>query len=156
MAGTSIGFDFGFVMDGYCSDFGRSLYFGPTPEHIRGAYAALQQSVVDVVRTMREGSLRMCDLFPAVERSLDAAGYGEYLRARLPGGVLGHNIGIDVHENPWARPENDQPLRANMVMALEPKLWRSGEYYLRVEDIVLVGEDGAEFLTQFARTVFQL
>jgi len=154
--GTSIAFDFGFVREGYCSDSGRSVYFGPAPDHIRDAYAALQQSVVDVVATMRDGGPRMCDLFPAVERSLDAAGFGQYLRARLPGGVLGHNIGIDVHEDPWARPESDQPLRANMVMALEPKLWHSGEYYLRVEDMVLVGEDGAEFLTRFDRTVFQL
>jgi len=45
---------------------------------------------------------------------------------------------------------------ANMAMALEPKLWHSGEYYLRVEDIVLVGEDRCEFLTGFDRAIFEL
>ena len=144
------------MKDGYCSDFGRSLYFGGAPGHIRRAYEALQQSVVETVGRMRDGAMRMCDLFPAVEAALDRLGYGEYLRARLPGRVLGHNIGIDVHEDPWINPHCDRPIRANMVMALEPKLWHSGEYYLRVEDIVLVGEDCAEFLTQFSREVFEL
>lgn len=154
--GTSIAFDIGFVMDGYCSDFGRSLYFGPAPGHIRGAYEALQQAVVQTVAAMRAGAMRMCDLFGAVEKTLDSFGYGDYLRARLPGKVLGHNIGIDIHEDPWINPGCDMGLQAGMVMALEPKLWHSGEYYLRVEDIVLIGEDSSEFLTTADRTVFEL
>ena len=156
VAGASIAFDIGFVKDGYCSDFGRSLYFGSAPQHARGAYQALQRSVVETVGKMRDGGMRLCDLFGAVEATLDGLGYGDFLRARLPERVLGHNIGIDVHEDPWLRPESAQPLRANMVMALEPKLWHSGEYYLRVEDIVLVGEDRCEFLTSFDRAIFEL
>ena len=156
VAGVSIALDIGFVKDGYCSDFGRSFYFGPAPGHIREGYAALQQSVLDTVATMRDGSPRFCDLFPAVEASLDRRGYGKYLRARLPSRVLGHNIGIDVHEDPWINPDCDWPLRAGMVMALEPKLWHSGEYYLRVEDLVLVGEQSAEILTNFPRDLFEL
>jgi Xaa-Pro dipeptidase len=154
--GTAIAFDIGFVMDGYCSDFGRSLYFGPAPDFICGAYKALQQAVVETVAAMRPGAMRLCDLFGAVEKTLDSFGYGDYLRARLRDKVLGHNIGIDIHEEPWINPDCDMPLQAGMVMAVEPKLWHSGEYYLRVEDIVLVGEDSSEFLTTFDRTVFEL
>jgi Xaa-Pro aminopeptidase len=149
-------FDFGFVKDGYCSDFGRSFYFGDAPQEVRKGYEALHQGIVETVDRMHEGSMRICDLFPAVEATLDSLGYGEYLRARLPDGVLGHFIGIEVHEYPWVNPACDQPLRANMVMALEPKVWRAGEYYLRVEDVVLVGRDGTEFLTSFDRELFQL
>ena len=100
--------------------------------------------------------MRICDLLPAVERRLDALGYGDRLRARLGGGVLGHGIGIEVHEHPWINPACTDPLAANMVFALEPKLWRPGEYYLRVEDVVLVGETRTEFLTRFDRDLFQL
>jgi Xaa-Pro aminopeptidase len=156
VAGTSIAFDIGFVKGGYCSDFGRSLYFGAAPAHAKGAYQALQQSLVEVVAKMRDGGMRLCELFGAVEAALDRMGYGDFLRARLPDRVLGHNIGIDVHEDPWLRPESGQPLRANMVMALEPKLWHSGEYYLRVEDIVLVEEGRGKFLTNFDREIFEL
>jgi Xaa-Pro aminopeptidase len=154
--GTSIAFDFGFVLDGYCSDFGRSLYFGRAPEHIRGAYKALQQAVVDTVASMRVGAMRVCDLYPAVERTLDRLGYGDYLRARLKDKVLGHAIGRTVHEEPWINPACELPLRAGMVFALEPKLWHSGQYYLRVEDMVLVGRDSSEFLTTSDRTTFEL
>lgn len=154
--GCSIAFDFGFVVDGLCSDFGRSLYFGPVPEHIGGAYQALARSVVEAVAAIEPGRTRFCDLYPAVEETLDRLGYGEYLRARLVDKVLGHCIGATVHEEPWLRPECDLPLAPGAVFAIEPKLWRTGHYYLRVEDIVLVGPDRAEFLTRADRELFAL
>jgi Xaa-Pro aminopeptidase len=156
MPGTSIAFDIGFVMDGYCSDFGRSFYFGSANIEVKKGYKALQQSVLETVNNMHEGSMRVCDLFPALEKTLDRFGYGNYLRARLPNKNLGHNIGVEVHEPPWLSPEYEETLRSNMVVALEPKLWHAGEYYLRIEDIVLVGKRKTEFLTTFDRQLFQL
>jgi Xaa-Pro aminopeptidase len=153
---TSIAFDVGFVLDGYCSDFGRSFYFGPASMEVKKGYEALQQSVVEAVDKMKEGSMRVCDTFPAIEKTLDRLGYGDFLRARLPTKSVGHNIGVEVHEPPWLSPEYDEVLRSNMVMALEPKVWHAGEYYLRVEDIVLVGSRKTEFLTNFDRQLFQL
>jgi len=154
--GTSIAFDNGFVFDGYCSDFGRSFYYGPAPREFKMGYEALQHGVVETVDKMKEGSMRVCDVFPLIERSLDTSGYGDYLRARLPMKTVGHNIGVEVHEPPWLDPKYDDLLRSNMVMAVEPKLWKAGEYYFRVEDIVLVGKKKTEFLTKFDRDIFQL
>jgi Xaa-Pro aminopeptidase len=156
VSGTSIAFDVGFVLDGYCSDFGRSFYFGPANTEVKKGYEALHQGVLETVDKMRDGSLRVCDLFPALEKTLDRLGYGDYLRARLTTGNLGHNIGIEVHEPPWLSPAYTEPLHTNMVMALEPKVWHAGEYYLRVEDIVLVGPRKTEVLTKFDREIFQL
>jgi Xaa-Pro aminopeptidase len=155
-AGCSVAFDFGFVMDGLCSDFGRSLYLGPAPEHIAGAYRALQQAVLDAVAEIRPGATRFCDLYPVVERSLDERGYGDFLRARLKEKVLGHCIGATVHEEPWLRPDCDRPILPGTVFAIEPKLWHTGQYYLRVEDMVLVGPEGAELLTCADRELFEL
>jgi len=154
--GCSIAFDVGFVLDGYCSDWGRSVYWGPASDEVSKGYAALQQAVVETVDLMRDGSMKVCDVFPSIEKALDREGYGDYLRARLPHGSVGHQIGIEVHEPPWLKPENDDLLKEGMVMCLEPKLWHAGEYYLRVEDMVLVKQDGAEFLTNFDRELFQL
>ena len=154
--GISIAFDIGFVMDGYCSDFGRSFYFGPASTEIKKGYEALQQGVLETVEKMHDGSMRVCDLFPTLERTLDRLGYGDYLRARLKTGNLGHQIGVEVHEPPWLSPAYEEPLQTNMVMALEPKIWHAGEYYLRVEDIVLVGPRRTEFLTNVDRELFQL
>jgi len=156
VSGTSIAFDIGFVLDGYCSDFGRSFYFGPANIEVKKGYKALHQGILETVDRMRDGSMRVCDLFPALEKTLDRLGYGDYLRARLTTGNLGHNIGVEVHEPPWLSPAYTEPLHSNMVMALEPKVWHAGEYYLRVEDIVLVGANKTEVLTKFDRELFQL
>ena len=156
VSGTSIAFDVGFVLDGYCSDFGRSFYYGPANTEVKKGYEALHQGVLETVDKMRDGSLRVCDLFPALEKTLDRLGYGDYLRARLTTGNLGHNIGVEVHEPPWLSPAYTEPLHTNMVMAMEPKVWHAGEYYLRVEDIVLVGPRRTEVLTKFDRELFQL
>lgn len=112
--------------------------------------------MVETVDKMQDGSMGVCDVFPTIERSLDKSGYGKYLRARLPMKSVGHNIGVEVHEPPWLDPNYDQFLQSNMVVAVEPKLWHAGEYYLRVEDIVLIGKRKAEFLTNFDRDLFQI
>lgn len=154
--GTSIAFDFGFVLNGYCSDFGRSFYCGPAPEHISGAYRALQEAQLELIAKMRPGETNLGQMFGILEAAVDRLGYGDRLRARLKDGTLGHQIGVDLHENPWIRPTTDVVLKPGMVMAIEPKLWLPGEYYLRVEDIVLVTETGAESLTGFDRATFEL
>ena len=153
--GTSIAFDFGFVLDGYCSDFGRSFYCGPAPEHIGAAYRALQEAQCHLISQMRPG-MRIGDMPAVVLAKLDELGFGDRFRARVPDGTLGHQIGVDLHENPWLKPPCDAVLKPGMVMCIEPKLWLPGEYYLRVEDMVVVTENGAESLTNFDRNLFAL
>src|SRR4030065_1788087 len=121
---TSIAFDVGLGLGGYCSDFGRSLYFGPAESKVRKGYEALQQSVVETVDKMRSGSMRVCDIFPAIEKTLDRLGYGNYLRPRLPNKSGGHDRGVVVHEPPWLDPQNKDLLQTDTVIAGEPKLGR--------------------------------
>ncbi len=154
--GTSVAFDYGFMVDGYCSDFGRSFYYGPAPTHFAGAYHALQTAQTELVENLVPGKTNIKDMFKMLEATMDRLGYGDRLRARLSDGTLGHQIGVDVHENPWIKPSIDFVLKPGMVMAIEPKVWLPGEYYLRVEDIVLITENGAEFLTSFDREMFEL
>lgn len=132
------------------------MYWGPADAGVSRGYESLMNAVVETVDKMHAGSMRVCDLFPSIEESLDGAGYGDFLRARLKTGNVGHQIGVEVHEPPWLRPENEHLLEAGMVMCLEPKLLNHGEYYLRVEDMVLVKGDKAEFLTNYDREQFQL
>lgn len=154
--GSSVAFDFGFVLDGYCSDFGRSFYCGPAPVHIARAYRALQEAQCELIGKMGPGRLALGELFGVLEAALDQRGYGDRLRARLPEGNLGHQIGVDLHEDPWLRRGCDVMLQPGMVMAIEPKVWLPGEYYLRVEDIVLITDSGAESLTRCDRELFEL
>ena len=154
--GTSTAFDVGFVLDGYCSDWGRSFYYGEPEEHIEKAYEALQAAVVETVDDIGNEIHKVNEVFPSIELICDREGYGEQLRARLPDGTVGHQIGVEVHEDPWLRPENGHELVDGMVFCLEPKLWHRGEYYLRVEDMVLIKDGGAEFLTNYDRERFKL
>jgi len=154
--GSSIAFDVGFVLDGYCSDWGRSFYFGEPEEQVSKAYAALQAAVVETLDSIGGEVHRVNEVFPSIERVLDREGYGDYLRARLSNGMVGHQIGVEVHEDPWLRPENSRELVDDMVFCVEPKLWSKGEYYLRVEDMVLIKNGKAESLTSYDRERFSL
>ncbi len=91
-----------------------------------------------------------------IEKVCDREGYGDRLRERLPQRMVGHQIGVEVHEDPWLRPDQKQELVDGMVFCIEPKLWHRGEYYLRVEDMVLIKNGKAESLTTYDRELFKL
>jgi Xaa-Pro aminopeptidase len=154
--GTSIAFDVGFVVEGYCSDWGRSFYLGEPEENVSKAYAALQTAVLETIGAVGEDIHRVNEFFPHIEKVLDREGFGNYLRARLPNGMVGHQIGVEVHEDPWLMPGNSQELVDGMVFCVEPKLWLKGEYYLRVEDMILIKNGEAESLTNYDRMKFIL
>jgi Xaa-Pro dipeptidase len=154
--GTSIAFDVGFVVDGYCSDWGRSFYFGEPEENVPKAYAALQTAVLETIGAVGEDVHKVNEVFPCIEKVLDREGFGDYLRARLPNGMVGHQIGVEVHEDPWLMPGNSNELVDGMVFCVEPKLWLRGEYYLRVEDMILIKNGEAESLTNYDRMRFIL
>lgn len=155
--GTAVCFDVGFVVEGWCSDWGRSVHVGPTPAETKAAYRALCESVREAVSEIRPGETRACEVYPMIERGLDRRGFGDDLRRRLGDSrIVGHSIGVEVHERPWLGPSSEEPLLPGMVLAIEPKLWRPGAYYLRLEEIAHLGESGAEFLTRFPHDLFEL
>lgn len=153
--GTSVGYDFGYLMNGYVSDYGRSLYCGQAPTAIEDGYKALQEAQCRLIELIEPGMpLSIC--FKTLEDGMNRTGYGSYLRRHGDLKILGHQIGIDVHERPWIHDEQTAVFLPGMVMCIEPKLWWPGQCYLRCEDMVLIRETGAEFLTNFDRTRFSL
>lgn len=153
--GTAVTFDFGYVVDGYCSDFGRAFYCGPVEKSVADAYKALQEAQCHLLETIRPG-LRMDMAYRTLYDVLEKRGWGKYLRNYDGTGVMGHQIGIDVHERPWLYDKAEDVFEAGMVMCIEPKLWIPGKAYLRVEDMVLLTDKGCESLTKFDRELFEL
>ncbi len=153
---TSIAFDIGFVLDGYCSDWGRSVYYGEPDEHIEKAYQALMSAVVETTDAMGGEVQRVDQVFDYIEKICEREGYKDRLLERLPERMVGHQIGIEVHEDPWLKPGESQEFEDGMVFCVEPKLWHKGEYYLRVEDMILIKNGKAESLTKYDRELFQL
>ena len=153
--GTAIAFDNGFVMDGYCSDYGRSFYCGPAPRHIADAYKALQTAQLELLDHIKPGVSMSCT-FAKLHETLSRLGYGENLRNFANIGMMGHQIGIDVHEIPWLHNTTPEVFQPGMVMCIEPKLWLPGEAFMRTEDMVLITETGCESLTVFDRNCYEL
>jgi len=153
---TSIAFDVGFVLNGYCSDWGRSFYYGNPEDHIKTAYTELMASVVDVTDEIMGEVQRTDQVFPYIEEQIGKAGLGDYLAARHPQREVGHQIGVELHETPWLRPEDRVEIQDGMVFCIEPKLWNNGYYNIRVEDMILIKNGNAESLTTYDRELFQI
>lgn len=150
---TCVGFDFGFTLNGYCSDYGRSLYCG-RDDVMRDDYKALQNAQLKMISLIKPGTpMNICE--STIENELAKTGRGHLLRKYGDNkGTMGHQIGLDCHERPWLWNGSRDTFQKGMVFCLEPKIWRPGRGYIRVEDMILVTENGCEILTVFPRDIF--
>ena len=153
---TGIAFDMGYVLNGYSSDYGRSFYLGEPSKEAVESYAALQAAQQYVLDHIVPGQTPVASASDLLFEGLQQFGRGYQLRNHEGDGVQGHQIGIDVHENPWLARSHKGVFLPGMVFCLEPKIFIPDEIYMRVEDMVLVTETGAEFLTVFDRNKFVL
>ena len=138
--GTSVMFDFGGVVDGYCSDFGRTVYCGEPPEDFLDGYATMLSAYEAGKAAAKTGALAR-EVNAACRAPIEDAGLGESFRHRM-----GHGIGMDVHERPFLSPEDETPLEPGMTFTDEPSLIVSGSWSLRIENIIVVEESGGRSL----------
>lgn len=153
--GTAIAFDVGFMDKGYCSDWGRTVYFGKAPERVKEGYKALQAGQQYMVSKIIPGQTRACELYDFVLEEVQRRDFQDVLRFKDTK-MLGHQIGIDCHEFPMLNPKYDDVLKPGMIFCSEPKMMFENECYMRVEDMILVTETGAKFLTNFDRNLFEI
>jgi D-alanyl-D-alanine dipeptidase len=140
--GNSLSFDFGSTLDGYCYDFGRSVFLGEPPAEYRRVHALVMQAAATGIAALQDGA-RTAQEVDALARDVIAdAGYGQWFRHRL-----GHGIGLDVHEPPYLDSGDTRVLERGMCFTVEPSIRLWGRAHIRVEDVVVVKPDGAHFLT---------
>jgi Xaa-Pro aminopeptidase len=140
-APVSVSFDFGAVYDGYCYDFGRSVFFGDPGATYRRVYELVMGAQAAGIAALRAGNT--CEQADAAARAVIAdAGYGEAFRHRL-----GHGIGMDVHEPPFLTSGDTTVLQPGMCFTVEPSIFIPHQLGCRVEDVVVVREQGGEPLT---------
>jgi Xaa-Pro aminopeptidase len=133
---TSLSYDFGAALAGYCSDFGRTIHMGKPTHRFERAYQAVIDSQASGAAAMKPGA-RASAVDAAARQVIADAGFGEHFRHRL-----GHAIGKDVHEPPYLDVVDDTPLEANMTFTIEPSVFITGEFGCRVEDVYVVTEKG--------------
>ena len=155
--GTMIAFDIGYMDRGYCSDWGRTVYVGRAPELVKKGYEALQAGETYMVSKIVPGVTKFGELYGFICDKVEELGYYDYLRfKRDETGGNGHHIGSEVHELPFLVPGDELVLQPGMIFCSEPKMFFKNEGYMRVEDMILVTEDGAKFLTNFPRDLFEI
>ncbi len=138
--GTSVMFDFGAVVDGYCSDFGRTVYCGDPPNEYREAYEVLL-AAQEAGRAAARAGVPAAAVNAACRAPIEEAGLGEHFRHRM-----GHGIGLDVHEKPFISAEDETPLESGTTFTDEPSIIVPGRFSLRIEDVVVCEEAGGRKL----------
>jgi Xaa-Pro aminopeptidase len=142
--------DAGARLDHYCSDCTRTFAVGEVSDSLREIYDVTkeaQQAGLDAVRAGTTGR----DADAAARAVIADAGYGENF-----GHGLGHGLGLMVHEAPTLRPESKDTLEAGNVVTVEPGIYLTGVGGVRIEDPVVVTDDGCEVLTAFTKQLMSV
>jgi Xaa-Pro aminopeptidase len=140
-AGELVVFDMGAKLDGYCSDGTRTFATGEPGERAREVYEVVlgaQAAALDAVAAGIGGEA----LDGVAREAIAAAGHGERF-----GHGLGHGVGLEVHEAPRVSPRSEDVLGAGEVVTIEPGVYLPGELGVRIEDLVVVAEDGCRDLS---------
>jgi Xaa-Pro aminopeptidase len=151
-SGDPVVVDIGGTMpDGYCSDCTRTYVAGgEADEEFRRYYAVLLDAQKQSCASVRPG-VTAESVDAAARDVITAAGYGEYFMHRT-----GHGIGLEEHEEPWIVRGNDTVLEPGMCFSIEPGIYLPGRHGARIEDIVVVTEDGVERLDTIDRDLVVL
>jgi Xaa-Pro dipeptidase len=145
--GDALLFDFGAAYGGYNADVTRTVFVEAVSPTHRAIYESVLKANAHGLKLARPGvSLDRIDR--EVTETLQNDGFADLVLCKT-----GHGLGLDVHEAPQVMIGNHQLLEPGMVITIEPGLYREGDIGVRIEDDVLVTEDGCVSLTAFDRSL---
>ena len=138
--------DFGVVVEHYCSDTTRTVAIGSATPEMRRIYDIVLRAQRDGIARARAG-MTGADIHNAALETITRAGHGENF-----GHGFGHCLGLEVHEPGGAAPSQTEPLPAGAVLSAEPGIYLPGCFGVRIEDVIVLKEDGCENLTTLDKT----
>lgn len=141
--GDSIVIDMGCKKDSYCSDITRTVFYKYASEKGREVYDIVKEANKRGIEKVKPG-VRFCDIDAAARDYIEEKGYGKYFNHRL-----GHSIGIEDHEFGDVSSVNTDRVEPGMIFSIEPGIYLPGDVGVRIEDLVLVTEDGCEVLNKY-------
>lgn len=144
-AGDVVLFDVGCKQDDYCSDMTRCFFFGePDPETLK-IYETVRAANERAESIIKPG-VTFAEIDAAARDLITEAGYGSAFTHRL-----GHQIGLSVHEPGDVSATHDEKVKPGHIFSIEPGIYVEGLTGVRIEDLVLVTEDGVEILNHFSK-----
>lgn len=142
--------DFGARYKEYCSDITRTIAIGKPNDKLIEIYEVVKNAQEKAIQMIKPGLA--CKVIDEVARAvITSAGYGDCFTHNL-----GHSIGIECHENPRFSPTEETILEVGMILTVEPGIYIEGLGGVRIEDDVLVTENGFEVLTDFTKELICL
>ena len=142
--------DYGCNYKGMFSDVTRTVFVGGIAPEQERVYNIVRQANHDARAAVREGAY-IPDIDHAARIVIQEAGYGEYFTTRL-----GHGIGYITHEQPEIKAINKRCLEKGMAFSVEPGIYMAGKFGVRIEDIMMVGENGPEQLNKTSHEIVVL
>ena len=143
--GDLVLFDWGASVNGYASDLTRMFAFGSPDEELARVTAIVVEANAAARAAARPG-VAAGDIDRAAREVIERAGFGDAFMHRT-----GHGLGLDGHEEPYIRADNPKPVETGMVFTIEPGIYLPGRGGARIEDDVVITEDGSESLSTLPR-----
>jgi Xaa-Pro aminopeptidase len=148
--GDLVTMDYGARVGGYCSDFTRTVVLGQASEQQREIYQVCLRAQEGAEAAAKAG-MTAVELDGVARQIIADAGYGDNF-----GHGLGHGLGLEVHEGPRLSPKGQGRLESGMVVTIEPGIYLPQVGGVRIEDVVVIREEGCEVLTQAPKDFLQL
>jgi len=139
-AGDALTLDFGCLYNHYVSDMTRTIHIGDTTDEEREIYDIVLRSNQALIDVAKAGMTRR-DYDKVARDVIVEAGYGDYFTHGI-----GHGIGLDIHEIPYFG-NSDETIEAGMVLTDEPGVYLADKYGVRIEDDIIITENGCELIT---------
>ncbi len=140
--GDFITMDIGCILDGYCSDMTRTVALGYADDEMKKVYNTVLQAQLAGIAAAKAGVIGR-DIDKAARDVIAAAGYGEYF-----GHSFGHSVGLEIHEAPNAAPSNGEPMPVGAAISAEPGIYLPGRFGVRIEDVIILDENGCTDITE--------
>ncbi|MCR5016460.1 MAG: aminopeptidase P family protein [Ruminococcus sp.] len=142
--------DYGAVYNGYHSDMTRTVCVGEPDEEMRKVYNIVLEAQTAAINAAHAG-MTGHELDQIARSIISDAGYSSCF-----GHSLGHGVGLEIHERPNAAPNYMQPLNEGAVVTVEPGIYIAGRFGVRIEDFVILTENGCINLTKSAKNIISL
>lgn len=132
--------DFGVILHSYCSDRTRTVWVGQPTAEARRVYAAVLEAQQAAIAAIRPG-IGVGEVDRAARNVLKRSGLAQHFTHST-----GHGVGLEIHEAPRVARGQPEKLQAGMVITVEPGVYLPGQWGVRIEDMVVVTEQGCEVL----------